>query len=161
MEKLKAVSFWGEPERVAHIRPAGLLWLHGHGLDFTFNDSNKPWASGAIPAVYERSCQALTWSKFVVCHSQPISIVMRQCDSQIHSIDLSESCRACCLRIHVESSSLSLSFAPTLQSGSNPLAEIYVSEPWTCKIFECAHLKFTVSGRSKRTRWALRPPKLC
>ena len=38
------------PHRHAAIRPAGLLWLHRHGLSFTV----KPWA----PAVYERSCQA-------------------------------------------------------------------------------------------------------
>ena len=29
-----------EQHMATHIRPAGRLWLHGHGLDFTFNDLN-------------------------------------------------------------------------------------------------------------------------
>ena len=53
-----------------------------------------------------------------------------------HSIDLSGSCRACCKRIQLESSSLPLSFTPTLESdgikpftlaSSHGLAEVHIA----------------------------------
>ena len=67
-------SSWGEPEWVANC-----IWnaytgmqlfvqldhygLHEYGLSFTV----KPWASGGIPTMYERSCQARTWSQCTCC----------------------------------------------------------------------------------------------
>ena len=75
----------------------------------------------------------------------------------------SQSCRVCCHCIHLKSSLLSLSFTATLRSGSSPsysLSQLLLScllkytSAWTFhhrEIFECAYLKFTVSGRSKQT----------
>ena len=66
-------------------------------------------------------------------------------------------CHACCQCIQLEQSSLSLSFTLTLQSGSRlsspsrSFSQLHVSEPWTIIVkylFECADLKFMVSGRS-------------
>ena len=64
----------------------------------------------------------------------------------------------CCQRIQLKSSSLSLSFTPNLWSGSVALharshglglTEVYDGRRGR-EIFERAHLKFTVSGRSKQ-----------
>ena len=82
---------------------------------------------------------------------------MRSSDSH-HS---SQRCRACCQCIQLKSSSLLLSFTATLQSGSSPSCSFSLmtfalkcTSAWTFhhrEIFECAHLKFTVSGWSKQT----------
>ena len=48
-----ANSIWNaNTDHDADIRPAGLLWLQGHGLCFTV----KPQASRGIHAMYDRSC---------------------------------------------------------------------------------------------------------
>ena len=79
-------------------------------------------------------------------------LVTRSSDSH-HS---SQSCRACCQCIQLKSSSLSLSFMATLQSGFCSVARCLLkyTSAWTFhhrEIFKYAHLKFTVSGRSKPT----------
>ena len=51
------------PHRHVAIRPARLLWLQGHGLSFTV----EPRVSKGIHAMYERSCQARTWSQRTPC----------------------------------------------------------------------------------------------
>ena len=90
-----------------------------------------------------------------------VACLVTQSSDSHHS---SQSCRACCQCIELKSSSLSLSFTATLQSGSSPSCSFsrlllsfllkYISAAWTChhrKIFDCAHLRFTVSGRCKQT----------
>ena len=106
-----------------HVRaicPAGLLYGYtGHGLSFTV----KPWASKGIPAMYEWSCQALTWSKprhRTFCLSLAACLAGVTRSSQTRTMVQKVSCRVCCQRIQLKSSSLSLSFTPNLQSGSSP-----------------------------------------
>ena len=75
--------------------------------------------------MYERSCQACTWTSWSqpVIRSQPCHTIVRL------TIVQKVSCCACCQRIQLESSSLSLSFTPTLQSGSSPSRSFLVSCP--------------------------------
>ena len=86
------------------ICPAGLLGLHG--LSFTV----KPWASKGTPVMYERSCQALTWSKshhrtFSVTCSLPWWSHVQSSDSYHvpRTIVQKVSCRMCCQRVNLSS----------------------------------------------------------
>ena len=88
-----------------------------------------------------------------------LSVSLVACAIGVSTIVQIVSCRACCQCIQLESSSLSLFFMPTLQSGSSPplllTAEVHIDiDMWTfnhCEIFESAYFKFTVSGLSKHT----------
>ena len=94
------------------ICPAGLLWLHGHGLSLVV----KPWARKGIPAMYERSCQVLTWSKprnRTFCSLSLAACLVTQSFIVVSFL-------VCCQCIQHWPFFLSLSFTPTLQSGSSP-----------------------------------------
>ena len=68
-----------------------------------------------IPAVYEWFSSL----SFIWCLPEANFVTIQACNCQTHSIDLSKSCRVCCKRIQLESSSLPLSFTLTLESDSN------------------------------------------
>ena len=102
----------------------------------------KPWANRGVPvpAMYE-------WFSLLFIPDAYLKQTSPPYKPATVSIDLSRSCCVCCKCIQLESSSLPLSSTPMLESDSNR------SLPWTvnpCEIFECAHLKFRVGGRSKQ-----------
>ena len=111
---------------MAQTRPARLLWLHGHRLSSTV----EPWASKRIPAMYERSCQALTWSKPPSrSSSQPALSCNRKICTIVQQVAVHDA------NLQLESSLLSLSFTLTLQSGSNPSCSFSrLSSAWSTNI---------------------------
>ena len=77
--------------------------------------NHMAWASKGIPAIYEHSCQVPTWSHRTSCF---LSLVVRLVTQSSDSQKVNGYC-ACCQWIQLESSSPSLSFTLTLQSGSS------------------------------------------
>ena len=95
----------------------------------------------------------LSFTHSLPCHTQ---------SSESYHIDLSVSKLpyrlTCCQRIQMELSSLSLSFMPTLQAGTSPsllfsriLLKYTVGVAFNhSEVFECTHLKFTVSDQTNK-----------
>ena len=97
-------------------------WPQGHGQSFTL----KLWASRGVAVVYEQSWQALTWSK-PHHHTLYCGVIVSLIASKVN-------CHACCLHIQLKSS---LSFTPTLQSGSSPSRSFSRLLAWSTH--QCGH----------------------
>ena len=115
----------GCPHRHAAIRPAGLLWLHWHGLSFIV----KTWAVGSC-YVWVVIPSANTWSQHIsscmpVTHSLPCHTIL----SDLLSIVQKVSCNAFNLN---RLCSCTLSRCPcglalALHARSHGLAEVHIN----------------------------------
>ena len=133
-------------------------WLHWHGLSFTVLINYTCWSlsyvtvnelaggsmlcmSGHAKRIPEARHILLSVTRSLPCHTiVRLTIVQKV------------SCRACCQRIQLESSSLSLSlsFKPAVQFGSSYLFTLslkYTSAWTSCKFWICS-FGVMVSGRS-------------
>ena len=112
------------------------LWLHWDGLSFPV----KPWHELARRSLLCMSTHAKRVHEATVhpaaCHSL-VCLVTRSSNSQ------KVSCCAYCQRIQLQSSSLSLSFTPTLKSGSS-----------TSRLFP--RLSWSTHQRGHRISWNIK-----